>query len=311
MLGNVAVDAEGVTNPNTVVLSNASHIARLAVITRAIQSRGTLAGIQLAYGVPQAGLKRRWKATDAASEIQRLRAMVASFSSAAIQTQLKRFIRSAALSVAAGFDIIQLHAAHGYLLSLLTSPMLNQRSDRFGLDSAWLEELISEIRDVIGDALLSVRMNVLFGIEAPSAEADNAITLAQRLVTTGVDLIDLSAGLYTLDRGLIYPGKRHRQPVYSGWLPAFAAQVDAPLVIAGRVLDLREVVFPQTKRMVISLGRAFIADPRFAEKSQAGRFGEITRCALRNRCHYFSRDRAEIECGVNPSLSAPSRSHHG
>lgn len=301
MLGNVAIDVAAVPNSRTVVLAQPRDVARLAVIARMIQSRGSLAGVQLAHTLPELAPQRRWRARDRLAELERLRAIVASLPTRAVVRHLHDFYKSTDLAAAAGFDVIQVHAAHGYLLSLLTSSATNVRRDEYCQTGTWLEGLIAELRRLAGPALVSVRISVLLGLAPASREAHDAAALASRVANAGADIIDLSAGLYTLDRGLIYPGSRVRAPVYSPWLEELAAAVRCPVVVAGRITDLQSMPSHVSGTpILLSLGRSLIADPQFALKSKQGSLGSIAHCELRNRCHYFSRDRPHIECGVNP-----------
>jgi 2,4-dienoyl-CoA reductase-like NADH-dependent reductase (Old Yellow Enzyme family) len=151
--------------------------------------------------------------------------------------------------------------------------------------------------------LLSFRINAYAGIVDRAIELDDAIVLAKKLSHCGVHLIDLSAGLYTLDRNLIYPcGKDDISLPYYEAAVAVAQKVASVVAFAGNVRDVRSVPTRLPANVMVSAARAFIADPQFAVKSALGKFDEIISCARCNQCHYFSRGKFHIECGINLNL---------
>jgi NADPH2 dehydrogenase len=122
--------------------------------------------------------------------------------------------------------------------------------------------------------------------------------VSKQLARAGTHILDFSNGFYTVDRRLIYPG------IEKGVLPNLravrdlAADLDCIVSLAGNVTDLRDV--PElSDRMIISVGRALIADPHFARKARLGQFAAIVQCERTGHCHYFSRGKDHIECGVN------------
>jgi 2,4-dienoyl-CoA reductase-like NADH-dependent reductase (Old Yellow Enzyme family) len=151
-------------------------------------------------------------------------------------------------------------------------------------------------------ALLSVRINVSVGMFAPQVELQIAQALADRLCRAGVDIIDLSAGFYTLDRQLIYPNRGDGSPPYYPAARAIALKTTALVSFAGNVTDLRRIPADAPPNLLVAVGRALIADPDFATKSLSNKFDEIRACARTSHCHYFSRGIAQIECGVNSNL---------
>lgn len=302
MLGNVAVELSARANDCTAVLLSDRDIPRFAVIARCISQRGSLAGIQLASAPGNLFPTRRWLASSKLAEAIRLRDILSSYMDEELDHQLARFVRSALLAKEAGYDVIQVHAAHGYLLSLLLHPQTNTRLGRFSLHAPWFEEFLGQMNDVLGDSLLSIRLSTLTGLAPEDEEIEWTRSIEDRAAKSGVDILDLSAGFYTIDRQLIYPGRRWMMPVYSRWLKTLTRDLPCLVTIAGRFTDLRAVDEELSGNILVALGRALIADPDFAVKSRDGRYDEINFCQVKNHCHYFSRGRNALECGVNPAL---------
>ena len=130
---------------------------------------------------------------------------------AEIRAIIEAFAQAAARACRAGFDGVQLHAAHGYFLSRSISPKHNRRRDRWGGSfdgrSAVLLESVRAVRRAVGpDVPVLVKLNAHDGIERGGLQVREAIRLAQRLEESGVDAIEVSAG--TADVGMgIYPNR--------------------------------------------------------------------------------------------------------
>jgi 2,4-dienoyl-CoA reductase-like NADH-dependent reductase (Old Yellow Enzyme family) len=304
VIGNVATMPQLAANASTAVLS-AKSFSTFRKIAREIRNRGSVPGIQLAEAPPLLAPRRRWRAESATDELTRLRKMIESLNAIEIREDIRNFIQAAARATEAEFGAIQIHAAHGYLLSLLLNRSINQRRDDYRHDGEWVAKFVSKLRSTVGDEnLLSFRINVCSGIQAQTVELNDAMAQARTLSDFGVDLIDLSAGLYTLDRNFIYPaGKNETTLPYYTAAAAMASKLKCVVAFAGNVRDIRLLPQLLPVNMMVSAARAFIADPQFATKSAQGRFDEIISCTRCNRCHYFSRGKLHIECGVNLEFS--------
>jgi 2,4-dienoyl-CoA reductase-like NADH-dependent reductase (Old Yellow Enzyme family) len=120
------------------------------------------------------------------------------------------FAAAARRARAAGFDGVELHAAHGYLLSRMLSPRFNHRRDRFGGSFenrlVLLREIVSAVRAALGDELpLLVKLNVRDGVRG-GLELDQGIAIAERLAAIGVDALEVSAGVGDVGLGC-YPNR--------------------------------------------------------------------------------------------------------
>lgn len=302
MVGNVAVEAEAKTNKDTAVLNADTDVRGFAELAAAISSHGSLPGIQLANAPRSLAPPRNWRAGNQSQEVRRLREIVSGYGTSDVTLALAQFVESARLAVLAGFEVVQLHAAHGYLVSLLLHPATNRRKDQYSQSESWFERLLYELRSAIGEALLSVRLSVGTGILEEKEELALAKETLRRASGAEVDILDLSAGFYTIDRRLIYPDRKWDGPVYRNWLSEITGGLPQIIALAGRITDLNRVHSPLPANPMLNLGRALIADSEFVDKSRRFKTEEINNCRLKNRCHYFSRGAPALECGVNPNL---------
>lgn len=205
----------------------------------------------------------------------------AELTAAEIEDVIERFVAAGVRSIRAGFDGVQMHAAHGYLLSGFLTPAANRRSDQYGADAAGRRRLLVEIalrlRAAIGpDRLLLCKLGAMDG-------RDDSLPLAETL-TTAAALQD--AGMNAIEVSCTFPGP-HAQPVaehinaasdeayFAAAAAAIRARVQIPVMLVGglRSLAVMERMVSDGVCDLVSLCRPFIREPdlvnRFAADSQS------------------------------------------
>lgn len=208
-----AVEPEGRISPQDLGIWKDEHIVPLRRITQALRTQGSVAGIQLAHAGRKASTARPWEGGRPLSEAQGgFRPILApsalafadgyaipqSLDEAGIARIRRAFTLAAVRACAAGFQVIELHSAHGYLLHEFLSPLSNQRSDRYGGSFEnrvrLLREIVQDVRGVIAAEMpLFVRISATDWIEG-GWDLAQSVQLARLLRTDGVDLIDCSSG---------------------------------------------------------------------------------------------------------------------
>ncbi|WP_139315882.1 hypothetical protein [Cellulosimicrobium sp. CUA-896] len=177
------------------------------------------------------------------------------------------FATAARRAVRAGFDAVELHAAHGYLLHELLSPLTNDRDDRWGGDREGRERLLLETvaavrAELPGTVALLVRLSASDGPDLGTTVAETA-DLAVRLAARGVDLVDCSSG--GLLAGVEYPS-------FAGYQVPGAAAVRAAGVPAGAVGLINDphhaqAVLDAGHADVVLLGRELLRDPHWVRRA--------------------------------------------
>ncbi len=179
-----------------------------------------------------------------------------------IHTIVQDFGKSAALAVKAGFDAIQLHGAHGYLISQFLDPLTNRRTDEYGGSlrnrQRFLVELVDAVRASIPDTMpLIVRISATDWAEN-GWDLDQTINTARVLKVHGVDLMDVSSGGIVPDVTI---------PAKPGYQVSFAAAVreraDIPTTAVGLILDAKqaETILEHGEADAIEVGRLSLRDP--------------------------------------------------
>jgi 2,4-dienoyl-CoA reductase-like NADH-dependent reductase (Old Yellow Enzyme family) len=205
-----AVSPEARITPDDLGIWKDEHIAMLKHINAFMEAQGTVPGVQLAHAGRKASTYAPWKGSGAVAEggWQVVAPSALPFSedypqpvaldADGLKKVIADFRTATERSLAAGFKVIELHAAHGYLLHQFLSPLSNQRTDTYGGSfenrSRLLLEVVAAVRQVLPpDFPLIVRISATDWTEG-GWNADESVKLAGILKDRGVDLIDCSTG---------------------------------------------------------------------------------------------------------------------
>lgn len=254
------------------------HIENLARITKFIKSQGAVAGIQLAHAGRKASCKEPWKGGQQISLMEGGWQVVApsavpfkektmtpaALSKEGIAQVIEDFRMATKRAVQAGFQVIEIHAAHGYLLHQFYSPLSNFRTDEYGGSFEnrirLLIEVIKTARSEWPENLpLFVRISATDWVEG-GWDITDSVKLSHMLKTAGVDLIDCSSG------GNAGNAKIPLQP---GYQVAFARQIKHEANIftgaVGLITDAQQAedILINEEADLVILAREFLRDPYF------------------------------------------------
>jgi 2,4-dienoyl-CoA reductase-like NADH-dependent reductase (Old Yellow Enzyme family) len=213
---------------------------------------------------------------------------------------VRAFVRSAGNVAEAGFDGVELHAAHGYLLAQFLSPEANTRTDQYGSDRSGrvrlLAETISAIRSRASGLVVGIRLSVEPGLDVPELAAITAV-LAD---TVELDWLTVTVG----PRGEYVKDMATERPPLLGDFAPIRDAAPWPLIVshAFRAREELEAALAQGADLV-GLARPLIADPDFPRKLLEQRDPEIRPCVSCNEdCRLFD---PALLCTVNPELALP------
>ena len=272
-----AVAAEGRISPQDLGLWKDEHIAPLARITAFLHGQGAHAGIQLAHAGRKASTQVPWLGEGAIAPEDGGWAQVLAPSpvpfapnypqpreldKAGIARVTAQFREAAERAGRAGFDVIEIHAAHGYLLHEFLSPISNRRSDEYGGNlenrARLLQEVVDAIREVwTREKPLFVRISATDWIEG-GWDLEQSVKLAALLKDRGVDLIDVSSGGNVAGAQI---------PLGPGYQTPFAAAIRAQTgILTGAVGLITEAaqaagIVDAGQADLIFIARQFLRDP--------------------------------------------------
>jgi 2,4-dienoyl-CoA reductase-like NADH-dependent reductase (Old Yellow Enzyme family) len=271
-----AVSPEGRISPQDLAIYKDAHIENLSRITRFICEQGAIPGMQIAHAGRKGSTMRPWEGSGAIPESKGGWIPVApsaipfadgyatpsALDLSGIRAVIKAFADAARRACQAGFGVLEIHAAHGYLLHEFLSPLSNHRTDAYGGSfenrTRLLCEVIAAVRHVWPEsAPLFLRISATDWI-AGGWDLDQSIRLAALVGPLGVDLIDCSSG------GLA-PGARI--PTSAGYQVPFADEIRRETGILTGAVGLittaaqADAILREGKADVVLLAREFLRQP--------------------------------------------------
>lgn len=224
-----------------------------------------------------------------------------------IATVRDYFVAAAHRCLAAGVDMILLHGAHGYLLGQFLSPYSNRRTDEYGGSvqnrQRFPIEVYRAVREVVGpDYPIGYRLSLDEYVDG-GLTVDDTIPFCERLVDEGIDLIDVSGGVYETVSHIIQGAEQPRGAFLGGAAQLKRAVGDSvPVSVTQRLgdPDFAEAAMERDGIDYVSLSRAFHADPHFVRKLVQDRPEDILPCIGCNTCLDRLYVRVVAQCAANP-----------
>ncbi|MER5559737.1 NADH:flavin oxidoreductase/NADH oxidase [Streptomyces sp. NPDC002506] len=285
-----AVSPEGRISPADLGIWNDTQVAALLRISAFLESQGTVPGIQIGHAGRKASTDRPWRggaplAPDSAEGWQPLAPSPVPWDERhTVPTELTvdqiheivgQFAAAARRARDAGFKVVEIHGAHGYLIGQFLSPHSNKRTDAYGGSFENRVRFALEVTDAVRAAWpeelpLFFRISATDWLEDGGWTADETVRLAALLKEHGVDLLDVSTG---------GNASGVRIPTGPGYQVPFAERVrkESPLAVAavGMITEPRqaEKILANGEADAILLGRELLRDPSWARRA-AREFGD-------------------------------------
>lgn len=267
------VSKEGMANQGQVSISSDKDIEGLKRITETIHKNGSKVIAQISHAGSSAIPEVTGCELISASPIANTGATAKTgiipreMTQEDIKRVVKSFAHAAKRAKDAGFDGVEIHSAHAYLLNQFFSPITNKRSDEYGgsLNNRIRIhlEIIKEIRKTVGeDYLVALRLGACDYISGGTTIEDS-IEAAKEFQKAGIDLLDISGGFC----GIVRPN--HKEPGYFGELSeAIKKEVSIPVILTGGITEGKhaEKLMEEKKADMIGVGRAILKDSAWAKK---------------------------------------------
>jgi 2,4-dienoyl-CoA reductase-like NADH-dependent reductase (Old Yellow Enzyme family) len=265
LTGNVMVDARAMTGPGGVVLEDERHLDRFSAWAAAGRSRGAQMwmqinhpGRQMPAALGQQTLAPSPVALDLGAQSSRF-ALPKEMTGQDIEEVKRRFVATALLAERAGFTGVQIHAAHGYLLSQFLSPLSNHRQDQWG---GCLENRARLLLDIVRGVRAAVAPGFAVAVKLNSADfqrggfsPEDARAVVELLAPLGVDLVELSGGSYEAP-AMMGASRDERTLAREAYFLEFARDIVAvarmPLMVTGGIRR------PEVAQQVLDSGVAMV-----------------------------------------------------
>ncbi len=299
-------------SPSQLGISRIDHITGLSLLADIIKANGAVASIQISHAGRQRFILEQPKAASDVPwpEITELGCPIPEpMTIAEIKDAVKAFGQAAARAQMAGFDMVEIHACHGYLISNFLSPYSNKRTDYYGGPFEnrirILLEIIQEIKAQVGPHYPVVCRLSGSDYEPDGYGIDETIALAKRLEALGVAAIHMSGGIHHTTIHEVSPmGMSLAHNVWAA--EAAKKELKIPVIASGSITSpaLAESILHEGKGDFIGLGRPLWADPEWPRKAREGRPEDIRPCI---RCNDGCLARGDhiantVRCTVNVAL---------
>ena len=308
MPGSIGVSPEGRGLPTQLSMYDESHVAGHKRLVDALHAKGTLVGAQIYHAGRQAseGITGLTPLAPSAMPCAILSNHPEEITVAQMEEIKEKFVKSARWCVEAGYDLVEVHFAHGYLLHSFMSTHSNFRTDEFG---GSFENRIKYPMDVLKAVIAEVGKEVPVQIRVSVDEYvedgmkfDEVKEVCKLSVEAGVSSVSLSAGCYdAVDYAI--------QPMYipQGFIVPFAEElkkeINVPVIVAARLNSacLIKDIVDSNKADIVAVGRGFIADAEIITKIKNSDEANIRYCVA---CNQGCIDRVlggmHAHCLVNP-----------
>lgn len=280
--GNTPVDRWHLEHAGNFVLDPKSDLAQVKRLTQAAQSGGARILAQLAHAGRQTPEAVNPVPTSISTEEMDLPGygQPRQASEADLNQVIEAFTASAQLAQKAGFDGVQIHGAHGYLLSSALSPRINTRQDRWGGTlqnrARLLLSVVRAVRaHVAPDFILVVKLNSS-DFQKGGFSPEDSVEVAQMLEAEGIDFIEISGGTFETPTAYQHSSQtestKAREGYFLDYAKAVKEAIDIPLMVTGgfRTVEVMDGALERQETDLIGIGRPFIIDPEFPSKILSG-----------------------------------------
>ncbi len=306
-VGDTPVENRGFTIPRHPILDSGT-VQKWSEVALAIREQGAVASIELNHGGRMANsLLTGEQAVGANDEVKANGATVKAMTPEDMANVADAYANAAKIAIHAGFDMVMLHGAHGWLLHQMLSPRLNRRTDEYGGSfenrAKFPLMVIDAVRKAVGPG---VPMEYRISPElAEGGLSTREVVEFCKLIEDKVDLIHVSAGLDTEPEMAV---KTH-PTMFLPHMPnvQYAAAVKqavtkCPVVTVGSITTPEEAesVLREGKADAVAMVRSLIADPYLPAKARSGRTEDIRPCLRCLDCLTGLQTKTRLNCAVNP-----------
>ena len=303
-------DETGVGTPNQLSVTNTHVIGQLSRLVETVHAYDTKLFVQLHHPGNQTpsrliGGKQPVSASDVTCKV--IGEQPRPLSTEEVEAMVKKFVTGAVIAQKAGVDGVEIHAAHGYLVSQFLSPYTNKRTDKYGGSfegrMRFVTEIVKGIQMFCGPRFpISVRMNGSDYLPG-GIDEEEGIRIAKYLEALGIQCLNVSCGMYDSGSTIIEPS------FYAeGWKKQLGANIRKAVSIPVIAVDnikhpaVAEQLLEEGSCDFVGIARGFLADPDWGVKAENGQDNLIRKCLGCMECFRILNDGLPLGCTLNPLL---------
>ena len=281
--GNIMVDPKGTAEPGNIVFDKNSNMEILKNWANQGQQHGAKVMVQLNHPgkqVPKTIAKETVapSAVPLGNGLNKLFSTPRALTTSEVEELVQKFVTSAKVAKEAGFSGVQIHAAHGYLISQFLSPHDNRRTDKYGgsLENRmrFLKEIYLGMREELGkDFTIGIKINSTDFKEDGLTEEDSLKTIIE-LANLGLDFVEISGGTYERPAMMGATSKSTNQVFFAEYSTKLKQKIEIPVVVTGgiRSINTMNTLLNDNTTDFIGTARPLTIDPNIPNKIKQGTY---------------------------------------
>lgn len=300
------VNAQGCQIPGSIAIDSVSCIPGLAGLADAIKSYGAVACQQLIHAGIQAVMPQTVGPCAIGRKIAKPIKTPIALTTEEVEQLVEEFADAARRAKLAGFDMVEFHGTHGYLIQQFLSPLTNRRTDKYGADRGlFAEEIVARAKEKCGKDYPMVWRLCSDEFEPGGIGIEDAKETAKRLEQLGIDAFDVTGSNY--DTVFVKYCEFMYDITEEGAFCELASEikkvVNVPIISGASIdtPDAAEKLISDGKVDMVFIGRALLADPDWPRKAKEGRVEDIRPCQkCIEGCGLRIENLQPVKCNVNP-----------
>ena len=279
---------------------------RLHMLTNSVKAWGAAIAIQLYHGGIQAHVDQPVGPSAIGRKVFPPPRTPRELTTDEVEKMVENFANAALRAKMSGFDMVEVHGTHGYLIAEFLSQLTNKRTDKYGAERAlFATEIVRKIKEKCGSDFTVIFRLAANEFEEGGITLDYAKEVAKKLEAAGVDAFDVTGGTYDTADHIIPPIYYDKQGYFFREASEIKKTVNVPVISGGMLVD-PEIANDAIGNGLVDLvfiGRQLIADPEWPRKVRGGRIAEIRPCIACEQCIERIFFQEPVNCSVNPLKS--------
>jgi 2,4-dienoyl-CoA reductase-like NADH-dependent reductase (Old Yellow Enzyme family)/thioredoxin reductase len=286
-----------------VAIDRDTLIPRLHMLTNAVKVNGSAIAIQLYHGGIQAHVDQPVGPSAIGRKVFLPPRTPRELSTSEVEEMVEHFANAALRAKMSGFDMVEVHGTHGYLIAEFLSPLTNKRTDKYGVDrTLFAMEIVRRIKEKCGRDFPVIFRLVADEFEEGGITVEYAKEVAKKLEAAGVDAFDVTGGNYDTADHIIPPVYYDKQGYFFKQASEIKKVANVPVISGGMIIDpiIADSAINDGIVDLVFIGRQLIADPEWPNKVREGKEEDIRPCIACEECIERIFFQEPVNCSVNP-----------
>jgi 2,4-dienoyl-CoA reductase-like NADH-dependent reductase (Old Yellow Enzyme family)/thioredoxin reductase len=286
-----------------VAIDRDTLIPRLYMLTNAVKVNGSAIAIQLYHGGIQAHVDQPVGPSAIGRKVFLPPRTPRELSTSEVEEMVEHFANAALRAKMSGFDMVEVHGTHGYLIAEFLSPLTNKRTDKYGVDrTLFAMEIVRRIKEKCGRDFPVIFRLVADEFEEGGITVEYAKEVAKKLEAAGVDAFDVTGGNYDTADHIIPPVYYDKQGYFFKQASEIKKVANVPVISGGMIIDpiIADSAINDGIVDLVFIGRQLIADPEWPNKVREGKEEDIRPCIACEECIERIFFQEPVNCSVNP-----------